>query len=416
MTAVAATTTSRRLRRRVFFFMNCSSCFRSSLKWHATDGEDRFRLTDQWPPGVEFFVWAGPARPLHRTMRLECRRNPGSPPQVFWLRATSGRRRRTSPVSRRGALSSAVRALGYTKGGISRGQQLLEREAELEALEAAISAGSGRVLILEGAAGVGKSALLDVARDTGGRTGPPGSARPGQRAHAGRAVRGGGGALRRDASGRHAGPAGRGTVFRRWRARRLPVLARHGIPAGDRHGPEPADGPRPVLAAGEPDGAGSVPGGGGRHPLGRRAVAVLSALPRGTRRGTARDRPRRAPAGRRLDRWSADGPAAGVPRRPDSPAGAPVQGRDGRADPHPVLRPGRRRVLPGDVRRLAGQPVHRPGVGPDRRPGRGAPGGGIGRLRADAGAGIDRPGGAEPHLTAPAGRLGTGPGGGGPRQ
>ena len=42
---------------------------------------------------------------------------------------------------------------------------MLEREAELEALEAAIAAGSGRVLILEGAAGVGKSALLDVARD-----------------------------------------------------------------------------------------------------------------------------------------------------------------------------------------------------------------------------------------------------------
>ncbi len=48
---------------------------------------------------------------------------------------------------------------------------MLEREAELEALEAAISAGSGRVLILEGAAGVGKSALLDVARGMAGDLG-----------------------------------------------------------------------------------------------------------------------------------------------------------------------------------------------------------------------------------------------------
>lgn len=48
------------------------------------------------------------------------------------------------------------------------GSQLLEREAELGALEAAISVGTGgagRVLVVEGAAGVGKSVLLDAARN-----------------------------------------------------------------------------------------------------------------------------------------------------------------------------------------------------------------------------------------------------------
>lgn len=44
---------------------------------------------------------------------------------------------------------------------------LLEREAELEALEAALGAaaeGTGRVVLLEGTAGIGKSELLDAAR------------------------------------------------------------------------------------------------------------------------------------------------------------------------------------------------------------------------------------------------------------
>jgi predicted ATPase len=48
------------------------------------------------------------------------------------------------------------------------GSQLLERESELGALETAIAVGTGgagRVVVLEGATGVGKSALLDAARD-----------------------------------------------------------------------------------------------------------------------------------------------------------------------------------------------------------------------------------------------------------
>src|SRR5215210_1614745 len=101
--------------------------------------------------------------PLRSPMRLQCPRSPGVPHQSSRPGLRAGGADGLVRYASICAAESRSRTWVY-KGAISRGQQLLEREAELEALEAAISAGSGRVLILEGAAGVGKSALLTVAR------------------------------------------------------------------------------------------------------------------------------------------------------------------------------------------------------------------------------------------------------------
>src|SRR5438270_13097463 len=51
---------------------------------------------------------------------------------------------------------------------------LLEREAELDELQAALEdarGGAGRLVVVEGAAGIGKTRLLAAARETAGRTG-----------------------------------------------------------------------------------------------------------------------------------------------------------------------------------------------------------------------------------------------------
>jgi AAA ATPase domain len=51
---------------------------------------------------------------------------------------------------------------------------LLEREAELDELQTALEdarRGIGRLVVVEGAAGIGKTRLLESARETAGRTG-----------------------------------------------------------------------------------------------------------------------------------------------------------------------------------------------------------------------------------------------------
>src|SRR4051812_50106479 len=89
---------------------------------------------------------------------------------------------------------------------------LLEREAQvaaLEALTAAARGGAGRLVTIEGGAGIGKSRLLGEARSVGGGPRPPGPAGPRRGGGGGIGPPGGPPPLRPPPPGGGAAPAGR---------------------------------------------------------------------------------------------------------------------------------------------------------------------------------------------------------------
>ena len=178
---------------------------------------------------------------------------------------------------------------------------LLERDHELAAVSEGLAlarAGAGRCLVVEGPAGIGKSALLLAARAQA-------------RDSAFDVSSGAGGELETDF------PYGvvRQLFEPAWQRARSGGSAHgrrsHGTPrargpgrsdAGDGRQSRPRGAARPLLADREPHRSGAAGGRCGRRPLVRRCLAALPALPAAPRRGVAGPAPARGPAGRAASR------------------------------------------------------------------------------------------------------------------
>ena len=201
---------------------------------------------------------------------------------------------------------------------------LLDRDTELATLAdrlEQVRAGTGRVIVVEGAAGIGKSSLLAAA----GR-GPRRRGRRPERAR--RPARAGRGVGRRSSALRPA--AARGQLERaddrRRRARGTGAASRHPR-AGAHRGRDARRGARAGVPRRQPRGPGADRAPRRRRPLGRRAVAAVAGAARRPSGGTAPRRRLRGALGRAP---VPAGPARGAARRRAGGAAASARAGPGR--------------------------------------------------------------------------------------
>ena len=172
---------------------------------------------------------------------------------------------------------------------LNRRTDLLEREAELEQIGDALrtaAAGSGRIVVIEGAPGIGKSSLLG--RGRGARRGGADGRSSRARRRDGARVR----ARRRDpaagAEHRAAHRARARTGLRRCRGTGAPAVRGGSRPSGRRRSPVRTI-PRPALAVRKAGRRAAARPARRRCALGRRAFASVPRLPGGA--GSRRSRP-----------------------------------------------------------------------------------------------------------------------------